>query len=124
MDDVKLTNRDFDWHASINPVLIIEINAVDLKSLEAGFAGSPDIGGIALDLPGTIELDPKFGSQLHFVPHPPFQSLAEKDFVGFGAVDIGGVEEGDTGVDGVVDELDHVRFRFGNTVQIGHAHAS
>lgn len=36
--------------------------------------------------------------------------LAEENLVGVGAVDVGGVEEGDAGVDGVVDELDHVWF--------------
>ncbi|MFS8008435.1 hypothetical protein Hanom_Chr14g01272771 [Helianthus anomalus] len=31
------TNRDFDWHTSINPALMIQINAIDIKSLQASF---------------------------------------------------------------------------------------
>ncbi|TVU13692.1 hypothetical protein EJB05_37112, partial [Eragrostis curvula] len=34
--------------------------------------------------------------------------LADEDLVGVGPVAVGGVEEGDAGVDGVVDERDHV----------------
>ena len=40
------------------------------------------------------------------------------------AVNVGGVEEGDPGGDGVVDELDHVRLGLGRTVEGGHAHAA
>jgi len=35
------------------------------------------------------------------------------------AVDVGGVEEGDPGGDGVVDELDHVRLGLGRPVDAG-----
>ena len=49
--------------------------------------------------------------------------LAEKDFIGEGPVDVGGVEESDAAVDGVVDESDHVLFWLGRAVEGGHAHA-
>jgi hypothetical protein len=52
------------------------------------------------------------------------RDLSEKDFVGERAVDVGGVEEGDTGVDGVVDERDHVFFGLGRAIGAGHAHAT
>jgi hypothetical protein len=50
--------------------------------------------------------------------------LSEKDFVGEGAVHVGGVEEGDAGVDGVVDESYHVLFGLGRAIKGGHAHAA
>jgi hypothetical protein len=51
--------------------------------------------------------------------------LSKKDFIGEGAVDIGGVEEGDAGVDGMVDESDHVFFGLGKAIEGGgHAHAA
>jgi hypothetical protein len=40
------------------------------------------------------------------------------------AVDVGGVEEGDPGGDGVVDQLDHVGLGLGRAVEGGHAHAA
>jgi hypothetical protein len=50
---------------------------------------------------------------------------SKKDFIGEGAVDIGGVEEGDAGVDGMVDESDHVFFGLGKAIEGGgHAHAA
>ena len=51
------------------------------------------------------------------------KDLAEKDFISEGAVHVGGVEQGDAAVDGVVNESDHVFFRLGRAIEGGHAHA-
>ena len=51
------------------------------------------------------------------------KDLAEKDFISEGAVDVGGVEQGDAAVDGMVNESDHVFFRLGRAIEGGHAHA-
>ena len=51
------------------------------------------------------------------------QYLSKEDFIGVGAIDVGGVEEGDTRVDGMMDERDHVFIRFWRTVEGGHSHA-
>ena len=40
------------------------------------------------------------------------------------AVDVGGVEEGDPGSDGMVDKLDHVRLGLGRAVEGRHAHTA
>ena len=40
------------------------------------------------------------------------------------AVDVGSVEEGDAGVDGVVDEFDHVFFGLGWAVEGRHSHTA
>ena len=51
--------------------------------------------------------------------------LSEEDFVGERAVDVGSVEEGDAGVDGMVDESDHVLFGLWRAIAgFGHAHAA
>lgn len=50
--------------------------------------------------------------------------LAEEDLVGVRSVHVGGVEKSDAGVDGVVDEGDHVGVGFGGPVESGHAHAT
>jgi hypothetical protein len=52
------------------------------------------------------------------------RDLSEKDFVGEGAVDVGGIKEGDAGVEGMVDESDHVFFGLGRAIKGGHAHAT
>lgn len=41
-----------------------------------------------------------------------------------GAVRVGGIEEGDAGVNGVVDEGDHVGIRLRRAVKSGHAHTA
>ena len=51
------------------------------------------------------------------------QYLSKEDFIGVGAIDVGGVEEGDTRVDGMMDERDHVFIRLWRTVEGGHSHA-
>ena len=50
--------------------------------------------------------------------------LSEEDFVGERAVEVGSVEEGDAGVDGMVDESDHVFFGLWGAIEFGHAHAA
>ena len=50
-------------------------------------------------------------------------NLAEKDFIDEGAVEVGGVREGDAAVDGVVDDGDHV-LRLGRAIEGRHAQAS
>ena len=51
------------------------------------------------------------------------KDLAEKDFISEGAIDVGGVEQGDAAVDSVVNESDHIFFRLGRVIEGGHAHA-
>jgi len=50
--------------------------------------------------------------------------LSDEDFIGEGAVDVGGIEEGDAGVDRVADEADHVRLGLRRAVDGRHAHAA
>jgi hypothetical protein len=52
------------------------------------------------------------------------RDLSEKDFIGEGVVDVGGIKEGDAGVEGMVDESDHVFFGLGKAIDAGHAHAT
>jgi hypothetical protein len=141
------TNRDFDGKAGVDAVLVVEIDAIQVEALQAGLTGGSHIRWIATYLPLPIHMpESELSCQFHLLSHPSLQSLpapqgtkskkkrttqtteerkkkrwdlSEKDFVGEGAVHVGGVEEGDTGVDGVVDERDHVFFGLA-----GHAHAT
>ena len=49
--------------------------------------------------------------------------LANENFIGIGAVDVGGVEEGGAGGDAVADEGDHVGLRLRGAVEGRHSHA-
>ena len=48
--------------------------------------------------------------------------LAKEDLII--AIEIGGIEEGDTAVNSVVDERNHVFFGLGGAIEGGHAHTS
>jgi hypothetical protein len=52
------------------------------------------------------------------------EGFADEELVGEGAVDFGGVEEGDAAVDGLVEEVDHGGLVFGGSVGEAHAHAA
>ncbi|KAJ0456788.1 hypothetical protein HanPI659440_Chr15g0603761 [Helianthus annuus] len=63
------SNRDFNGHTSVNPMLIIQINRLHPKPLQTSFTTSPNILRISANLPHTIILNPKLSSQLHLPPH-------------------------------------------------------
>lgn len=48
--------------------------------------------------------------------------LSEENLIGMGPIEIGSVEKCDAGIDGMVDELDHINLRLGRAVGGGHAH--
>ncbi|TVU13687.1 hypothetical protein EJB05_37107, partial [Eragrostis curvula] len=128
------THRDLDGHPFVDAVLVVEVDAVNAETLEAALACRAYVRRVAADLALAVgEGEAELGGQLHLLPHPALQSLhmgitwsifSANDLVGVGAVDVGGVEEGDAGGDGVVDERDHVRLGLGRAVEGGHSHAA
>jgi len=59
-------------------MLVIEINAIDVKSLQAALTSSPHICWIPKDLPFPFgEFDSKLGSQFNLLSHPSLQSLQQ-----------------------------------------------
>jgi len=121
----RSAHRDLDGHPLVDAVLVVEVDAVHAQSLEAALARRPHVRRVPADLALAVgEGDAELGGQLHLLPHPALQRLSEEDLVGVRAVDVGSVEEGDSGGDGVVDELDHVGLRLRRAVEGGHAHAA
>ena len=120
------THRDLDGHPLVDAVLVVEVDAVYAEPLEAALARRAHVRRVPadVDISGAGEVDAELGAQLHLLPHPALQRLAEEDLVGVRAIDVGGVEQGDSGGDGVVDELDHVGLGLGRAVEGGHAHAA
>lgn len=69
-------NRDFNGDTGVNTMLVIEINARDIKSLQAGLTGSADVSGVTADLPFAVrQVHSKFGCQLDLVSHPSLETL-------------------------------------------------
>ena len=91
------THRDLDGHLLVDAVLVVEVDAVHAKALEAALTRRAHVRRVPADLEvaGADEIDAELGGQLHLVPHPALQRLAEEDLVGVWAVHVGGVEEGD-----------------------------
>lgn len=74
--DRKGEYRDFNGHFSVNPVLVVQINVVQLKALQAVFTSFPHIFGVTPDFylaihSGYCELR----CQLDFVTRQTLQSL-------------------------------------------------
>jgi hypothetical protein len=107
-------------------VLVVEVDALDAEPPEAALARRPHVRWVAAEvgLAAVDEGDAELGGQVHLLPHPALQRLAEEELVGVRAVAVSGVEEGDAGGDGVADERDHVGLRLGRAVVGGHAHAA
>jgi hypothetical protein len=144
-------NRDFDGNAGVNAVLVTEIDASQVEALQPRLTGGSHICWIAtcLHLPIHIS-NSELGCQFHLLSHPSLQSLhapheaktknkrttqttktkknrwdlSENGFVVEGVEDISGVEEGDAGVDSVVDESDYVFFGIGIGIEDGHVDAT
>ena len=97
------THRDLDGHPLVDAVLVVEVDAVYAEPLEAALARRAHVRRVPadVDISGAGEVDAELGAQLHLLPHPALQRLAEEDLVGVRAIDVGGVEQGDSGGDGV-----------------------
>lgn len=106
-------------------MLVIEIDAANIETLQTSLASGSHIGRVSTDLPLTIgETNSKFSGKFDLVSVAVLESLTDEDFVGEWAVDVGGVEKSDAAVDGVVDQSDHVGVGLGRAVEGGHAHAA
>ena len=96
-------------------MLVIEIDAVNIETLQTSLASGSHIGRVSTDLPLTIvgESISKFSGNFDLVSVAVLESLTDENFVGKWAVVIGGAETSDATVDGVVDQSDHVGFGLG-----------
>jgi len=72
--------RDFNGDTGIYTVLVVEVDAIDVKPLQAGLASCPHVGRIAPDLPLPVrQAEPELGRQLHLLSHPSLQCLLKID---------------------------------------------
>ena len=50
----ELTNCDFNWNTGVDAVLVVEINTIDIKALQAGLTSCSHVCWIATDHPLPI----------------------------------------------------------------------
>ena len=106
------SDRLFDGRAGIDAMLIIKIDGVDAEALQTGIAGLTDIFGTSVDAaPSAVSVahDTKFSGDDDLVPMRA-QCPADEDLVGERTVNVGGVEEVDTELNGAVDRGDGLGF--------------
>ena len=115
----------FDGRVGIDAVLVVEVDGVDIKALETGFAGGTDVVGLAVvaeELAGGRADVAELGGEEDLFATAG-DGFADEGFVAAYAVDIGGIEKGCAEVEGVVDDGDAFGL-FAGGVEVGHAHAA
>jgi hypothetical protein len=112
----------FDGHLRVDAVLVEKVDRIDLEPPERRLRHRADVLGPAVHGAGA-ELHAELGRDHDLAPDGR-ERLANQLFVRERTVRLGGVEEGDTMVDGRPDELDHLRAIRRCAVREAHAHAA
>lgn len=61
----------FNWVSSVNPVMVLEVNTINIETLQAILTSCSRIGWVTSNLPlTTFKTDAKSCSQLDSVPYP------------------------------------------------------
>src|SRR5690348_3683087 len=98
--------RVLDRHGRVDAMLVVEVDDLDAEPLQAGFARLSDVLRTAVDALARRRLDlAEFGGE-HDPVAPPFERAAQELLVVAPAIHVGGIEEVDAVVDGVLDEGD------------------
>jgi hypothetical protein len=115
-----------DRHVEVDAVLVEQVDRVDLKPPERGVGDLLDVlrpAGEAGLAALVVELESELGGD-HDLPAEGGEGLADELLVDERAVDLGGVEERDTALDGRPDQGDHLWPVRGWAVALAHAHAA
>jgi hypothetical protein len=122
----------FDRHVRVDPVLIEQVDGLDLEPLERPFDSLLDVLRPAVEARRTLhspgieirtDVEPKFGGD-HHLPAKRSEGFAHKLFVQERAVHFGGVKECDATVHGGTEERGHLLLVFGRAVGKAHSHAA
>ncbi len=113
----------------VNPVLIQQIDGINLQALERAFDGLLDMLGPTIHgchsgpIVAATQIEPELGGDHHFATERR-KRLAHEFFVGERAVYLRGVKEGDAAVHRGVEKIGHLLLVFGGPVGKAHAHAA
>jgi len=133
--DLALTDQVFhrardvlDGHIGIDAVLVEQVDHLDSQPLQRFFGHLPDAFGATVETvrtarAGGTKVVPKLGGD-DDVFLERLQRLAHDLFVGEGAVDLGGVEEGDAAIDRRPDQRDHLGAVGRRAIARAHPHAA
>ena len=112
-------------HVGIDAVLVEEVDAVGAQPLERGFEDRADLLGPAIQAAGTgaVQVEAELGGDHHLVADG-LERLADHFFILVGAIDLGGIEEGDAAVERGADHLHPLRRFEGLSVGLADAHAA
>ena len=101
------TGELFDRHVRVDPVLVVQVDRLDAESLQGALddagqlvGGQHPPAGLTF---GRVDVGREFGGDDDLVVEG-CESFADQFLVGVWAVDLGGVEERDTAVDGGVEQ--------------------
>ena len=115
-----------DGHLEVHAVLVEEVDVVNAELAQPLVAGLLDVLGPPVDTPGVgalgIAHDAELGGQ-HDGVALSLDGLAHEALVVPGAVQGGGVEEGESLVEGSLDRGDRL-FLVPVAVELGHSHAT
>ena len=98
-----------DRHVRVDAVLVEEVDDLDPQPLQRRVADLADVLGPAVEarllLRLGIDIEAELGGDHHLVAHR-LQRLADHLLIGEGAIDLGGVEEGDAALYRRADQRD------------------
>src|SRR5258705_1222080 len=121
------TRHMLDRHVGINPVLIQQVDDVDLQPLQRCLSDLADVLGPAVhaDRPSRLGIEPpaELGGDHHLVAKRR-ERLADQRFVRERAIDLCGVEEGYSAFDRPADEIDSLLLVEGVAITKVDPHAS
>jgi hypothetical protein len=117
----------FHWRLRIHAMLVIEVDIVGLQPLEGAFDHLADMvrpaDGLAGKAAAVLDVETELGCDHHLVAHGA-QGFSDKFFVVIGSIDLGGVKEGHTAIEGGPDQGNGLAPIHRGTIGGAHAHAS
>ena len=116
----------FDGRVGVDAVLIVKVDGLDAEAAQAGFAGLPDVIGLAADTTDVgilgIADDAEFCGESDIVT-AALDGASDEFFIFVRTVDVGGIEKEDAEIEGAVDRGDGFGVIAG-TIKFRHAHAA
>nr|BFE73389.1 hypothetical protein GCM10020092_066900 [Actinoplanes digitatis] len=115
-----------DGHGGVDPVLVEEVDPVGAQPPQRRVGDPADVLGTAVHAvrAAAADVEAELGGDDDPVAQR-LEGLADQLLVDVGAVDLGGVEERDAGLDGATQDADHLVAVAGvRPVCLAHAHAA
>jgi hypothetical protein len=114
-----------DRRVRVDPVLVVEVDAVGSQPLQGAFDRGSDVRGAAVEHPGATAgvRDEAELRRHHDTVALPFEGTTDEFLVRVGAVDLGGVDVGDAELERALNGAERLRVAAGRVeVVAGHRH--